>query len=148
MQRRELIKYVSGLAALSMGLNVASKPALSAESLIHDLPRTTEALFELTRGAAILPSTQIELLAAPWVEYAPRWPLRLVQRIAGASWMALVVEQNAQPLAAVFRFRSIPLHEIATSIKIADSSQVTAVVAAAGRFYGARYFIKLVSNCG
>lgn len=150
MQRRPILRMLSCLPALAIGRDVAAAPLMprTTESLIHDLPRTTEALFDLTRGAVILPSSHIEMIAESLVEYSPRWPVRVVTRLPGASWMVLVIEQNPQPLAALFQFKTSVVSEISSSVKLADNTQVTVVVAAAGRFYGLRRFITVVGNCG
>lgn len=153
MQRRHILNLLTGLPALAACPALLARPAAPAmpgvsESLIHDLPRTAEALFDLTQGAPIVSSTQIELIAQPLVEYAPRWPVRVVSRIPGAHWMAVLIEQNPQPLAAVFHIRSAALTEITSYFKIENSSQVTVIVAAAGRFYGQRHFITVVGRCG
>lgn len=143
MQRRHFITLLSGLAISS---RVQARPVV-AESLIADLPRTEEALFELTQGARILPTSQIVLHALRSVEYAPRWPVRIVSHIPDTHWMALVLEQNPQPLAAVYRFKPGVISETSGNFKLADSTQITIVVAAAGRFYGLRQFITVVGNC-
>jgi len=143
MQRRQVLGLIGGVAVWSC---ISARP-VAETSLIHDLPRTEEALFELTRGAAILPSNKIDLLTPPQVEYGPRWPVRIVQRIAGARWAALVIEQNPQPLAALVHFHRGLLGDLAFHCKIADSSQVTVVVAAAGKFYGVRRFMPVVGTC-
>jgi len=148
MQRRHILRLLAGFPFLAVCPHLQARPAAAPESLIHDLPRTAEALFDLTQGAAIFPSLHIELIATPLVEYAPRWPVRVVNRMPGASWMALVIEQNPQPLAAVFHFNSTVLNEIGMNIKIVDSTQVTVIVAAAGKFYGQRRFVTVVGNCG
>lgn len=146
MQRRHVLSLLAGVSVCPV---LQGKPALQAspESLIHDLPRTTEALFDLTHGAFILPTTQIELIAPPVVEYAPRWPVRVINRIPDVTWMALTIEQNPQPMAALFSFGKGALTEFRSYLKIADSTQVTVVVAAAGRFYGLRRFITVVGHC-
>jgi len=143
MQRRHFITLFGGLA---FSFRLQAQPMV-AQSLIHDLPRTEDALYELTRGALILPTAHIDLIAQPLVEYAPRWPVRLVSRIPGTSWLALVLEQNPQPLAAVYRFKPGVITETSGYLKIADSTQVTVVVAAQGRFYGLRRFVTVVGNC-
>jgi len=143
MQRRHFITLLSGITIAS---RLQARPAV-ADSLIADLPRTEEALFELTQGARILPTTQIELHALQSVEYAPRWPVRVVSRIPETRWMALVLEQNPQPLAALYRFKPGAISEISGNLKIADSTQVTIVVAAAAQFYGLRRFITVVGHC-
>ena len=148
MQRRKVLQWMGGLTCLALCPHAQARPTAMVESLIHDLPRTAEALFDLTRGAVILPSTQIELITEPLVEYAPRWPVRMVNRMPGASWMALVIEQNPQPLAAVFHFKSTGLNEIGLNLKIVDSTQVTVIVAVAGKYFGQRRFITVVGNCG
>jgi len=146
MQRRHVLSLLAGVSVCP---GLQGKPAVPAspESLIHDLPRTAEALFDLTHGAPILPTAQIELIAPPLVEFAPRWPVRVVNRMPGVTWMALVIEQNPQPLAALFHFSHGALTEIRSYLKIADSTQVTVVVAAAGKFYGLRRFITVVGYC-
>jgi len=146
MQRRHVLSLLAGVSVCP---GLQGKPAVPAspESLIHDLPRTAEALFDLTHGAPILPTAQIELIAPPLVEFAPRWPVRVVNRMPGVTWMALVIEQNPQPMAALFRFGHGALTEIRSYLKIADSTQVTVVVAAAGKFYGLRRFITVIGNC-
>lgn len=143
MQRRHFITLIGGLAG---SIRLQAQPGV-AQSLIHDLPRTEDALFELTQGAHILPSPHIDLVAQPLVEYAPRWPVRMVSRIPGTSWLALALEQNPQPLAALYRFKPSVITETSGYFKIADSTQVTLVVAAQGRFYGLRRFITVAGNC-
>lgn len=143
MQRREMLIVLGGLIASTR----LQAKTVGAASLIHDLPRTEEALFDLTQGAPILPTTQVELIAQPWVEFSPRWPVRVVSRLPGVHWMALVVEQNPNPLAAVYRFKPGALTEASSYLKIADSSQVSVVVAADSGFYGLRRFIKVVGHC-
>ena len=72
---------------------------------------------------------------------APRWPVRIVNHIPGADWIALVIEQNPQLLAVVFQLNSPEVNDIATQLKIAENTQVTTDVAATDRFYGQRQFI-------
>jgi sulfur-oxidizing protein SoxY len=146
MQRRHVLSLLAGVAVCPA---LQGKPAVPAgpESLIHDLPRTAEALFDLTHGAPILSSARIDLIAPPLVEYAPRWPVRVINRIPGVTWMAVTLEQNPQPLAALFHFKAGALTEVRSYLKIADSTQVTVVVAAAGKFYGLRRFITVVGYC-
>ena len=146
MQRRHALSLLAGLSVCP---SLQARPALpvSPESLIHDLPRTAEALFDLTHGALVLPTAHIDLIAPPMVEYAPRWPVRVVNRVPGVSWMAVTIEQNPQPMAALFHFSNGALTEVSSYLKIADSTQVTVVVAAAGKFYGLRRFITVVGNC-
>ena len=148
MQRRQFISCFSGLALSAPVLARTATPTIIVnESLVHDLPRTAEALFDLTQGAHIYSSERIDLLAQPYVEYAPRWPVLMVNHLPNVRWMALIIEQNPQPLAAVFHFMPGSLTEASAYLKIADSTQVTVVVAAGNRFYGRRRFIKVVGNC-
>lgn len=143
MRRRDFVTLCGGLALCP---RISAAPA-AVDSLIHDLPRSEEALFDLTQGARILPSAQLELITQPLVEFAPRWPVRVVSNLPNTQWIALVVEQNPQPLAAVYRFKSGAVTETSGYLKIADSTQITLVVAAAGRFYGLRRFVTVVGHC-
>lgn len=149
MQRRQLLTALGGLSlsplVLARAASRAAPPVM--ESLIHDLPRTAEAIYDLTRGALIYPSMQIQLIAQPYVEYAPRWPVHMVNAMPNVRWMALLIEQNPQPLAALFHFLPGSLTEASAYLKVADSTQVTVVVAAGDRFYGLRRFISVVGNC-
>lgn len=152
MQRRQLLTALGGLSLSPLVLARASRtssPVIAPviESVVHDLPRSAEAIYDLTQGALIYPTTQIQLIAQPYVEYAPRWPVHMVNSIPNVRWMALVIEQNPQPLAALFHFLPGSLTEVSAYLKIADSTQVTVVVAAANRFYGLRRFISVVGNC-
>lgn len=143
MQRRDFIGLCGGLAVSSELLAAPVVP----DSLIHDLPRTEEALFGLTRGAPILATAQLELITQPFVEFSPRWPVRVASNIPGTIWMALAIEQNPQPLAAVYRCKPGVVTETSGYFKIAESTQITLVVAAGGRFYGLRRFVSVVGNC-
>jgi len=82
------------------------------------------------------------------VEYAPRWPVRVVNRMPGASWMALVIEQKSATPGSGVHFKSTGLNEIGLNLKIVDSTQVTVIVAVAGKFYGQRRFITVVVTAG
>lgn len=140
-----MFPLLAGMLAAPM-LLAQARPA-QAQSLIHDLPRTFEALYDLTGGAGILPTSSIELEAQSRVENGPRWQVRIVSRLRSVSWMAVVIEQNPQPLAAWVRFRNGALPEITSHFKIADSSQIIIVAESGGKFYGLRRFITVVGHC-
>lgn len=154
MQRRQLLTALGGLSlsplvlarfAFRSASPDLAKPTI--ESVVHDLPRSAEAIYDLTQGALIYPTTHIQFIAQPYVEYAPRWPVQIVNAIPNVRWMALVIEQNPQPLAALFHFLPGSLTEASAYLKVADSTQVTVVVAAGDRFYGLQRFISVVGNC-
>lgn len=64
------------------------------------------------------------------------------------SGITITARVHTAPMAAVYRFKSDAITETSSYLKLAASTQVTLVVAAAGRFYGLRRFITVVGNCG
>lgn len=76
-------------------------------------------------------------------------PVQIVSRIPNTTRIALMVEKNPNMLAAVFDIPEGMLPDVATRIRMGQTSDIVAVAVAGGKVYSARREIKVtLGGCG
>jgi sulfur-oxidizing protein SoxY len=76
-------------------------------------------------------------------------PIGVVSRVPGTDAIAILIEKNPNPLAAVFDIPSGTDPSITTRVKMAQTSNVYALVRADGKYYVAAKEIKVtLGGCG
>jgi sulfur-oxidizing protein SoxY len=151
--RRTALK--SGSAAALLGALAAAgwfKPSTaSAQSWnknafeSHELGDARKAL-----GAEAAQSGDIAFVQTPEIaENGAVVPIGVASRIAGTDAIAILIEKNPNPLAAVFDIPPGTEPAISTRVKMAQTSNVYALVRAQGRYYVATKEIKVtLGGCG
>jgi sulfur-oxidizing protein SoxY len=102
-------------------------------------------------GAANPTASKEIVIDAPQIaENGAVVPIEIVSNLPGTSSIAVVLEKNPFPLAAKFEFKEGALPYLKLNVKMAETSDVRVVVAAAGgRYYSASREIKVtIGGCG
>jgi sulfur-oxidizing protein SoxY len=76
-------------------------------------------------------------------------PVQILSRLPGTTRLALMVEKNPNTLTAVFEILPDALADVATRIKMAQTSNVVAIAVAEGKVYSATREVKVtLGGCG
>lgn len=95
------------------------------------------------------PSEEIVIKAPEIAENGAQVPVEVVSRLPGTLALHLFVDRNPQPLAAVFRFLPGAEPFVSTRIKMGETSEIRAVVTAAGGTWVATREVKVtIGGCG
>ena len=139
--RRILLKGGAALALL-----VALPKALLAAAWPKDAFLSTEgeqALKELLGTDETIPTSQIMLKLPEIAENGTVVPVTVSTTLKNVESISLVVDKNPRPLVASFELVSRSHPEIASRIKMAETSRVTAVVKTDSGIYSASKDVKV-----
>ena len=146
ISRRQALALLGGLIGLARGLPVRAAaatqapPAFAAETLDSALQRIG------ATGAT--PSTAVQLQLPDVAEDGSAVQMSLSTTLA-ARRALILVRKNRIPLVAEVEFTPGTLPFIATRIKMAEDSEVLALVEAEGRWYSTRREVKVTQGgCG
>lgn len=94
-------------------------------------------------------SGQIQLKAPEIAENGAIVPVEITSGIAGTQTIIIIADRNPQPLTAIFDIADGLEPFISTRIKMGESSKVTVVVKANGKFYFTAREVKVtIGGCG
>ena len=148
MQRRGFLHTVSLAAGLGLLCNalrvfaVWNEKAFTAKS-------ETQALSEFFGGRAIQSSDAIAIEVLDLIEDGAVVPVQVRTTLPRAQSITLLVQKNPNPLIAHFALGERCLPAIATRIKVAEPTDVIAVVESEAKLYSARKFVKVMEGgCG
>lgn len=101
------------------------------------------------KGEGAVKSADISITAPEIAENGAVVPVSVTTKMAGASEISIFVDQNVNPLIADFTLTNGSEGYVATRIKMAKTSNVTAVVKAGGKVYTASKEVKVtIGGCG
>jgi sulfur-oxidizing protein SoxY len=145
--RRVLLKAglaLAALAALPRTLLAAAWPAAAFKS-----EAASEAMKTLFGTDQLTPSDQIKLGVPTIAENGAVVPVEVSTSLANVESISIVVPKNPRPLAASFAMTAETLPEIASRIKMGQTSDVIAVVKTdAGLFSTAKEVKVTIGGCG
>lgn len=153
MQRREVLKAGVGLGVF--GALVGSgflqpRTAHAARQMENafQAKKLEEALQAL--GAANAAESGDVVLTAPDIaENGAVVPMEIESKLPNTEAIALFIEKNPNPLAAVFHLTPDALPRVKTRVKMGQSSDVVAVVKAGGKYYMTKKEVKVtLGGCG
>jgi sulfur-oxidizing protein SoxY len=153
MMRRTLLK-AAGASGVLAGLLAAGvlKPTLAYASEWNKAAFEAKELDEAMKviGAASAAEHKDLLMKAPDIaENGAVVPVDVVSNIPNTTSIALLVKMNPFPLAAHYEFSNGAVAEVASRLKVAQTSLVRAVAKADGKFYVTQREIKVtVGGCG
>jgi sulfur-oxidizing protein SoxY len=153
MQRREVLKAGVGLgvfgALVGSGF-VQPRTAHAARQMENAFKakKLDEALQAL--GAANAAESGDVVLTAPDIaENGAVVPMEIESKLPNTEAIALFIEKNPNPLAAVFHLTPDALPRVKTRVKMGQSSDVVAVVKAGGKYYMTKKEVKVtLGGCG
>jgi sulfur-oxidizing protein SoxY len=153
MKRRSFLQgtLAGGAIAVAVGAGLLSprqvlaawpKGAFEAKSV-------PDALKDLFGDAGSTTSGDIKIKAPDIAENGAVVPVNVTTSLSGVSAIAIIAEKNGTPLAANFELAANAKSDIATRIKMSETSDVIAVVKAGGKMYSARKNVKVtIGGCG
>ena len=152
-KRRVLLK--STLAAGATGIAISAglltpKAVLAAWPKAAFEAKDANAALEAALGSsATAESSDIKMKAPDIAENGAVVPITVDSGIAGTESISIVVKENGTPLAATFNLGADTAGEVSTRIKMAKTSDVTAVVKAGGKLYSTSKNVKVtIGGCG
>lgn len=92
------------------------------------------------------PSQQIEIMAPERAENGAVVQVEVLSRIPGTEAIAILADKNPTPLIANFMFSNGAEPYVVTRIKMAESSEVRAIVKVGEQYYEAKRFVEVLEN--
>ena len=137
------------LALLTAAGIVGSREVLAqAGQSAFEIKTLPEALKALGAQNATV-SDGIQIKAPEIAENGAVVPIGVESRLPGTQTITILIEKNPQPLTASFDIPSGTEPNVATRVKMGQSSDVYALVKADGKFYVAKREIKItLGGCG
>jgi sulfur-oxidizing protein SoxY len=152
MRRREVLRTGGGLGLLSAlsaaGFLVPTAAFAQWNKAAFEGKTVADAMKALgaTSPAA---SGDIQLVVADIADNGAVVPVQVVSRIANTQQIAIFVDRNPNVLAAVFEVGPELVPDFSTRIKMAETSNVVALVKSAGGFAMASKEVKVtIGGCG
>ena len=155
--RRSFVREVGGSGVIALLVacgflpesafaDLWNKPAFGATSM-------EEALAAIVNGSQVvdkqLEGGDIEVIAPEIAENGAVVPVGVIAAMPGVQSIAILCEDNPQPLAAVYEIPPGTLADVRTRVKMARSSNVVVLVKAGGVFHMATKAIKVTrGGCG
>lgn len=150
-QRRTVLKGVGSAAAV--GVAVAAgllKPtaAFAADRAAFDA-KGVDAVMKAIGATGAAASKDIVVKAPDIAENGAVVPVEVTSNIAGTNSIAIIAEKNATPMVGEFDLSNGATGYISTRIKLANTSNVRAVVKAGGKMFTAAKEVKVtIGGCG
>jgi sulfur-oxidizing protein SoxY len=144
MRRREfMVAFLSGVGTMLLMPLQALAAVWNREAFeATKLPETLKGLQADDQSA----SDQIEITAPERAENGAVVQVEVVSRIPNTEAIALLVDKNPTPLIANFMFSNGAEPYVVTRIKMAESSDVHAIVKAGDRYYEAKRYVEVLEN--
>ena len=150
-QRRTVLKGVGSAAAVGVAAAAGLlKPtmAFAGDRAAFDAKGKDAVMKALNAGAAA-ESKDITVKAPDIAENGAVVPVEVTSNIAGTDSIAIIAEKNASPMVGEFKLSNGATGFISTRIKLANTSNVRAVVKAGGKVFTAAKEVKVtIGGCG
>jgi sulfur-oxidizing protein SoxY len=153
--RRHALKAGSAMSLLTL-VAAAGWPTPGAAAATEDWNKAafdTHSLDETMKafgGGAPVPSSDVVFFSTPDIaENGAVVPIGITSKVPRTSSIAILIEKNPNTLAAVFDIPPGTDPSLSTRVKMAQTSNVFALVKAEGRYYVASKEIKVtLGGCG
>lgn len=151
-ERRLFLKASAGataLAALAAAGVTFPLAALADQGRAAFDAKTLAEAFKALGVESAGASGDVQILASDIAENGAVVPVQAVSKLANTQMVAILVEKNPFILAAKFDVTPDMVPDVTTRIKMAQTSNVVALVKADGKFYSATKEIKVtLGGCG
>jgi sulfur-oxidizing protein SoxY len=153
MKRREFVKATSGAAALGLAATAGLLPATaSAQTAWNKAAFEAKSLADVVKalgGSAATESAEVVLTAPEIAENGNVVRIGAQSTAAGVSWLGLVIEKNPSALAAGFDVMAGTEANMATNVKMGQSTNVYALAKVGDKFIYAVKEVKVtLGGCG
>lgn len=151
MQRRQFLhRGGAAFAAALVSAGWLAGPAAAEEwNRAAFEAKKLEDVLKVLGGTDAKDSGEVTLTAPEIAENGAVVPLSVGARAAGTDQIAILIEKNPSPLAAVYQIPAGTLPELQVRVKMAQTSSVYVLARAGGRFlYTAREIKVTLGGCG
>lgn len=148
LTRRATLSGSAIVAALSAAGIMPTKGALAAWNRSAFEGRSLVEALAALGIAAPAASGEVQIVANEFADNGAAVPVQVVSALPRTTRIVLLVDRNPNVLSAVFALGPMAVPEVSTRIKMAQTSNVVAVVEADGRFFAAQREIKItIGGC-
>ena len=146
--RRQFIKYL--LTFSGLGLFIKPLSALATWNVdAFSAEKENNALDEMFPGKTVTDSDAIFISVHEFIENGAVVPVKIETTLPAVESISVLVEKNPNPLIAHFKFTPECKGFIATRIKVAEPSDIIAVVQSKGDLFVTRKYVEVVEGgCG
>jgi sulfur-oxidizing protein SoxY len=144
MQRREFLKIFGGVGSLLLLVPIRALAAIWNKAAFES-DNVQGALQGLDIPAEI-PSTDIEIIAPERAENGAVVQVEVRSCIPNTEAIAILVEKNPTPLIANFMFSNGAEPFVITRIKMAETSDIQAIVKSGDKYYVAKRSVEVLEN--
>ena len=156
MRRRIFLNYFAAAISSSVLIGVRDVVAQATARMWPPRPRDAfaaenlaESITALFGGREIVDSDKIRITAADLAENGAVVPVKIETEFDHANEITLLASKNPVPLVARFSFGERVKPFIATRVKLAESSEIIAIVETKDGLYRARRYIEVtIGGCG
>ncbi len=152
--RREMLQAASGTTVLGLALaaGLIPKPAHAQAADWNKLAFDAKSMQDVVKalgGAAPAQSADVVLTGPDIAENGAVVPIGAKSNIPGTTQVSILVEKNPATLSASFDLPEGTDADVSTRVKMAQSSNVYALVKANGKYYYATKEVKVtLGGCG
>jgi sulfur-oxidizing protein SoxY len=150
-QRRMFLQSCGrlGLYALAVGAGMRAIPAIAEETRPAFESRTLDDVYKALGVSGVKESADIAFKAPDIAENGAVVPLEIESKLPNTRSISILVEKNPHVLSASFSIPDGTEPFVATRVKVAESSNVHAVVVTdAGAFYTKKLVKVTLGGCG
>ncbi len=150
--RRFFLKALIASSTLLAGLGGLLKPLIAfadRNKEAFSAKTETEAIAKFFTDQDIIPSDAIKIGVHDLVENGAVVPVEINANLPETSSITILVEKNPNPLIANFDLSPVCSGFISTRIKMAESSDIIAIIRSKGKLFSARKFVEVIEGgCG
>ena len=149
-KRREVMKTGGGLLALAAAGIIRPREALAQEwnKAAFETKSVAETVKALGGGGST-PSSGIEIIAPDIAENGAVVPIAVESKLSKTQAIAILIEKNPNTLSAEFAIPAGTDPFVGTRVKMAETSNIYALVVADGKYFHAMKEIKVtLGGCG
>lgn len=144
MQRRIFLQCLAGFSAVLMLAPIRALAAIWNKAAFES--KDLQGALEGMEVPAEIPSGDIEIVAPERAENGAVIQVEIRSRIPNTEAIAILAEKNPTPLIANFMFSNGAEPFVITRIKMAENSDIQAIVKAGDKYYTARRFVEVLEN--
>ena len=146
--RRQILKAAGGFGLMAFGASVSPMAFAAWNKAAFEAKAMSDVYSALGAGSPSN-SSDVQIVASDIAENGAVVPIQAVSKLANTEQISILVEKNPSALAALFNLTSDTLPEVTTRIKMGQTSNVTVLVKAGGKYFTATKEIKVtLGGCG
>ena len=147
--RRGFLRLTGLLSLTASALALAPRLALAAWNKAAFETKTLPDAYKALGVESPIASGDVQIIASDIAENGAVVPVEVISKIPNTTQISFLVEKNPTTLTAQFDLGPDMLPEVTTRVKMAQTSNVIALVKADGKFYTATKEIKVtLGGCG